>query len=135
MVQEQDIRIPFAECYAMTVKQIRQTRAYKLLTPLGRLNRSGSYRYGNKSTLRKRELCIVLDDPAKYHRKIQRDKDRKRNSGPRKRTTRKGNCVPRRRLPPCNRHPYTNEGLTTTGKDCCYKKRQSNRVRNQRQRD
>jgi hypothetical protein len=135
MVQEKDIRIPYDECMAMTVKQIRQTKAYKLLTPLGKLNRSGSYRYGNKSTLRKRELCIVLDDPQKYHKKIKNLKDRKINAGPRRRSTRKGNCVPKKRLPPCNTQPYVNQGLTTTGKDCCYKKQQSDRVRNQRKRD
>ena len=57
MKKKQDVRIPYETCMKMTVREIRRSREYKLLTPLGKLNKSGAYHYGKKSTMRKSELC------------------------------------------------------------------------------
>lgn len=127
-----DIRLPYEICIKMTVKQIKQTEEYKSLTPLGKKNRSGAYKYGNKSTMRKEQLCRALDNPKKYQMKIKELKAQKKNAGTRKRETRKGEClVPKRKLP-CNTSQYPHEGYTTTGKKCCYKKKQSEKVKRKR---
>ena len=127
--RRKDIRLPYEICIGMTVKQIRQTEEYKSLTPLGKRNRSGAYKHGNKSTMRKEELCRALDNPAKYQMKIKELKEKKKNAGKRKRASRKGECsVPKRKLP-CNTEEYPHEGLTTTGKKCCYKKKQSRKTK------
>ena len=134
MSQEHDIRLPYEQCIRMTVKQIRQTREYKLLTPFGILNKSGTYRYGNKSTMRKQELCKALDNPAEYHKKMRRLKDRKINASNRERGVRHprtGNCTPKKRLPPCRTNAYPYEGRVKSrdesvrGDKCCYKKRRN----------
>ena len=109
-------------CMGMTVKQIRQTSEYKGLTPLGKQNKSGSYRYGHKSTMRKAELCRVLNDPQMYHSQMAELKSQKKNAGPRKRASRKGSCLVARRKTPCDDRVYKFEGVTTTGEKCCFKK-------------
>ena len=109
-------------CTGMTVKQIRKTPEYKGLTPLGKANKSGSYRYGNKSTMRKADLCRVLNDPQSYHTQIAQLKSQKKNAGPRKRSSRKGQCLVEKRKIPCNDTTYQFEGVTMTGEKCCYKK-------------
>jgi len=109
-------------CMGMTVKQIRKTPEYKGLTPLGKQNKSGSYRYGHKSTMRKAELCRVLNDPQMYHTQMAELKSQKKNAGPRKRSSRKGQCLVEKRKIPCNDLTYKFEGVTMTGEKCCYKK-------------
>ena len=120
-----DQRLPLAECTGMTVKQIRKTKQYRGLTPLGKINVSGSYRYGFKSYMRKDELCEALSNPKLYHEKIAKLKRQKRNAGPRQRTTRRGLCLVKARKPPCNTSAYSFQGYTTTGLNCCYKRKMS----------
>ena len=112
-------------CLGMTVKQIKRTPEYKGLTPLGKQNKSGSYKHGNKSTMRKANLCEALSNPQKYHLKIAKLKSLKKNAGPRKRATRTGACLVAKRKVPCNNSVYKYQGITTTGSACCYKKKQS----------
>ena len=109
-------------CLGMTVKQIRKTPEYKGLTPLGKQNKSGSYRYGNKSTMRKADLCRVLNDPQSYHTQMAELKSQKKNAGPRKRASRTGMCLVEKRRIPCNDKVYKFEGVTMTAEKCCYKK-------------
>lgn len=123
-----DKKLQEGTCLGMTVKQIKQTQEYKGLTPLGKRNKSGTYRYGNKSTMRKAELCEALSNPEKYHLKIGKLKSLKKNAGPRKRPTRTGACLVAKRKIPCNDSVYKFEGLTTTGARCCYKKQQSEKT-------
>ena len=132
MAQRKDIRLPLDQCQGMTLKQIRRSIEYKSLTPLGKKNRSGSYRYGNKSYLRKTELCRVLDNPSSYHTQVKNAKKVKKNMGPRKRKTRKGDCLVAIRKLPCNGPVYQHRGLTTTGKQCCFKRKQSKKVTDKR---
>ena len=127
-----DKRLPLAKCMDMTLKQIRNSIEYKGLTPLGKSNRSGSYRYGNKSYLRKDQLCRVLDNPSSYHNRVKVAKKSKKNMGPRKRVTRKGACLVAARKLPCNGRVYKHRGLTTTGEACCYKNKQSKKVMDKR---
>lgn len=122
-----DLRLPYDVCKKMSVKKIRQTKEYASLTPGGVKNSSGHYRYGNKSTMNKEELCKSLDNPKAYHAKIAADIKKGKNSGPRKRSTRKGDCPVHRNKKECVA-PHANKGLTTTGKPCCYKKKQSEAV-------
>ena len=63
---QKDKKLPYSDCIRMTVRQIRQTDEYKGLTPLGKQNTSGSYHYGNKSTMKKEDLCRALDNPKTY---------------------------------------------------------------------
>ena len=109
-------------CSGMTMKQIKKSPEYKGLTPLGKQNKSGSYRYGHKSTMRKAELCRVLNDPQTYHSQMAELKSQKKNAGPRKRASRKGACLVAKRKIPCNDTTYKFEGVTMTGEKCCYKK-------------
>ena len=132
MAQRKDIRLPLGQCHGMTLKQIRSSIEYKSLTPLGKKNTSGSYRYGNKSYLRKAELCKVLDNPSSYHSKVKVAKKAKKNLGPRKRKTRKGDCLVAERKIPCNGPLFKHKGLTTTGEDCCFKRKQSKKVTDKR---
>jgi len=127
-----DKRLPLAQCEGMTVKQIRKTPEYKGLTPLGKLNVSGSYRYGHKSTMRKSELCRVLDNPSLYHTEMRALKSQKKTSGPRKRDTRKGLCLVAKRKIPCTDSVYKFQGVTTTGQACCYKKQMKQKTINKR---
>ena len=117
-----DKRLPMSVCSGMTVKQIRKSKEYKGLTPLGKQNASGSYRYGHKSTMRKADLCRVLDNPSLYHRAMKELKSQKKNAGPRKRTTRKGECLVEARKIPCTGPVFKFQAVTTTGKACCFKK-------------
>ena len=122
-----DKRLPLDMCMKMTIKEIRATKEYASLTPLGKKNKSGAYKYGNKSYLNKKPLCEALDNPSGYQAKILDLKLQKKNAGPRKRSTRKGKCPAKRNKKKCPAsHPH--KGLTTTGKSCCYKKKQSAKV-------
>ena len=120
-----DKRLSEARCLAMTVKKIKQTKEYKGLTPLGKLNKSGTYHYGNKSTMKKAELCEALNNPRNYHKKNASLKQKKINAGQRKRATRKGECLVAKRKVPCNDPVYKHQGVTTTGKPCCFKNKMS----------
>lgn len=123
---------------------LKETEAYKKLSPFGTYrNESGKYNYGNKSYLNKRELCIVLMNPENYFNKNKKEceidkkyhKKRESEKKFRIRETRKGKC-PTNRLPnletnecPNEINPdYKHKGKTTTGKDCCYKKKMSRKV-------
>ena len=129
------------KCMSMKLKQIRKTTAYKNLIPYGvgkrkAANPNQKYHFGNKSTMRKGELCEALSQPQQYHRKIRKAYGTgKRKSikptGPRKRYSRTGDCRPYRRKPPC-KAPTKFKGVTTTGKKCCYKKRQSEATKQKR---
>ena len=109
-------------CMGMTMKQLKKSPEYKGLTPLGKQNKSGSYRYGHKSTMRKAELCRVLNDPQTYHSQMAELKSQKKNASGRQRSSRKGACLVAKRKIPCNDKVYKFEGVTTTGDKCCYKK-------------
>lgn len=122
------------ECMTKTLKEIRKTQSYKRLIPYGVGKRKGEnpnqkYHFGNKSTMRKAELCEALSNPKKYHMKLKKaygDGKKKsiKNTGPRKRYSRTGDCRPYRRKPPC-KGDKPHKGVTTTGEACCYKKKQS----------
>lgn len=127
-----DIRLPYAICSAMTVREIRRTKEYRALTPLGVKNASGAYKHGNKSTMKKEPLCRALDNPEKYHTQIKKLISQKKNAGPRKRETRKGLCLAPKRKTPCSDPAFPYKGLTTTGKNCCYKKKQSKKTMKKR---
>lgn len=127
-----DIRLPYTICSAMTVREIRRTKEYRSLTPLGVKNVSGSYKHGNKSTMKKESLCRALDNPEKYHNEIKNLISQKKNAGPRKRKTRKGLCLVPKRKPPCSDSKFSHKGLTTTGRSCCYKKKQSEKTMKKR---
>lgn len=129
------------KCMSMTVKEIRKSTAYKQLIPFGVGNRKSAnpknkYHFGNKSTLRKAPLCEALNNPKQYHAKLKKayadgKKQNIKNTGPRKRYSRTGDCRPYRRKPPC-KDPTPHKGVTTTGKNCCYKKRQSEDTKRKR---
>lgn len=126
-----DKKLSLDKCLSMKISEIRQTTEYAALTPLGKKNKSGHYKYGNKSYLNKKELCLALDDPLAYHAKILELKNAKKNAGPRKRKTRTGSCPTKRKIPCKDKsHPYP--GLSTTGKPCCYKVKQSKKVTEKR---
>lgn len=120
-----DKRLPEARCLGMTVKQIKKTKEYKGLTPQGKLNKSGTYHYGNKSSMKKAELCEALNNPRNYHKKIASLKKKKINAAKRKRPTRKGECLVAKRKVPCKDPVYKHQGVTTTGKPCCFKNKMS----------
>lgn len=122
-----DLRLPYNACKEMTIKEIRNTKEYASLTPLGQKNVTGKYRFGNKSYLNKEKLCQALDNPVAYQKKIKELKKKSVNAGPRKRSTREGNCPVHRDMKVCP-PSHANKGLTTTGKPCCYKKQQSEKV-------
>lgn len=125
--QVKDLRLPYNTCKEMTIKEIRKTKEYASLTPLGQKNKTGKYRFGNKSYLSKEKLCQALDNPKAYQKKIKELKKKNVNAGPRKRSTREGKCPVHRDNKVCHgTHPH--KGLTTTGKPCCYKKKQSEKV-------
>ena len=123
-----DMRLSQHVCENMTVKQIRQTPQYKGLTPLGRRNVSGSYRYGHKSTMKKSELCKVLANPSLYHSENLKLKDEKKPYGARKRASRKGECNVVARKVPCEGQVYKHRGVTTTGEACCFKRKMSKKT-------
>ena len=119
-------------CESMTVKQIRASKQYKGLTPLGKQNKSGSYRYGHKSTMRKAELCRVLANPSLYHSANIKLKGEKKPYGARKRSSRKGECLVEKRKIPCNDPVYKYQAVTTTGRPCCFKKQMKQKTINKR---
>lgn len=131
-----NLRIPYNQCKEMTLKQIRNTPQYKKLSPLGKINKSGTYHYGNKSSANKEELCKIMDNPVKYQQRMIQNKSLKKNSSKRKRATRKGECLyPVARKPVAgkcktNKFPYL--GLTTEAKKCCYKRKQSEKTMKKR---
>ena len=127
-----DLRLTYDECVRMSVRDIRQTEEYKRLTPLGKYNTSGTYHYGNKSRMRKHDLCTALDNPKKYHEYIQTLKVDKRNAATRKRSTRKGLCLTKKRQVPCDGGDFPHKGLTSTGQECCFKKKQSKKTMDKR---
>ena len=114
---------------------LKETLAYKSLSPFGTYqNANGKYNYGNKSYLRKADLCKVLMNPESYFDKnikeCKKDKKyhRKRpaNKKNRVRVSRKGLCPPKRK-PKNDNCPndislqHVHKRNTTTGNDCCYK--------------
>jgi hypothetical protein len=129
------------ECNQKTLKQIRKSRAYRNLIPFGvgkrrKANPNQKYHFGNKSTMRKAELCEALSNPKAYHKKLKKayadgKKNNIKNTGPRKRYSRTGECRPYRRKPPCEA-PTPYEGITTAATPCCYKKKQSEATKNKR---
>lgn len=122
-----DKRLPYEDCMLMSIRDIRQTKEYASLTPMGKKNDTGKYRFGNKSYMNKKDLCKALNDPDAYHKKIEDLKKKGENAGPRKRPTREGECPVHRNKKECMA-PHPHKGLTTTGKSCCYKKKQSDKV-------
>jgi len=120
---------------------LKDTIAYKSLSPFGTYkNLNGNYNYGNKSYLKKKDLCNVLMNPESYFDKNIKDceKDKKyhenREIGQKNRirSTRKGICPPKR-LPKNDDCPndisldHVFKGKTTTNNDCCYKKQQKSK--------
>lgn len=114
---------------------LKDTLAYKKLSPFGTYqNANGKYNYGNKSYLRKADLCKVLMNPESYFEKnikeCKKDKKyhRKRpaNKKNRVRVSRKGLCPPKRK-PKNDNCPndislqHIHKRGTTTDVPCCYK--------------
>lgn len=114
---------------------LKETLAYKSLSPFGTYqNANGKYNYGNKSYLRKADLCKVLMNPESYFEKNIKEckkdkkyhKKRPANKKNRVRETRKGLC-PKKRKPKNDNCPndislqHIHKRDTTTGNDCCYK--------------
>jgi len=114
---------------------LKETKAYKALSPFGTYqNASGKYNYGNKTYLKKADLCKVLMNPESYFeqniKQCKKDKKyhKKRQQGNKNRVrpTRKGLC-PKKRKPKNNNCPndislqHIHKGKTTTNNDCCYK--------------
>ena len=130
---------------------LKDTEAYKNLSPFGTYQtNSGKYNYGNKSYLKKKELCKVLMNPKNYFRKnaaeCRKDKKyhekRPAEKKNRIRKTRKGECPNKRKPDPSTndcpnpQNPdYLHKGLTTTGKDCCYKRKMGKKTMNKRRKD
>lgn len=128
---------------------LKDTEAYKKLSPFGTYQtNTGKYNYGNKSYLKKKELCLVLMNPKMYFKKNKKEckKDKKyhekrpNEKKNRVRQSRKGMCPNKRKTDVNDNCPGTDEsfkfkGLTTTGKDCCYKKKMSRKVLNRRRTD
>ena len=122
------------KCMNKTLKQIRKSEAYHNLIPFGvgkrrSANPNKKYHFGSKSTMRKQELCEALSNPKAYHNKLKKaygtgKRKQIKNTGRRKRFSRTGDCRPYKRKPPC-KGSKKNEGVTTTGQPCCYKKKQS----------
>ncbi len=146
------------ECQSLTLKQIRQTQAYKGLTPFpGSSNESGTYKFGNKSTANKEVLCTYLNDPGVYHDAVRKAISDGKKMGKRARIRydnsiqvnkdRIGKCVPKFREPfivkgrkSCkdNKDPDTGKsfshvGLTSVGEKCCFQRKQSEGIKKQRQ--
>ena len=129
-------KIPYSVCMKMTLKEIRKTPKYKSLSPLGKINKSGTYKYGNKSSANKEELCRIMNNPQKYQEKVKKNKSKGVNSSKRKRSTRKGLCLVAARKIPCKTTgKFKYEGVTTIGKRCCYKKEMSKKTREKRLRN
>tara|TARA_B110000285_G_C15125937_1_gene620260 strand:+ start:2298 stop:2951 length:654 start_codon:yes stop_codon:yes gene_type:complete len=120
---------------------LKDTAAYKALSPFGTYkNVNGKYNYGNKSYLKKKDLCNVLMNPQSYFDKNIKEckkdkkyhKKRETNKKNRIRSTRKGICPPKR-LPKNDNCPndislgHVFKGKTTTNNDCCYKKQRKSK--------
>ena len=127
-----------------TLKEIRKTKAYKMLIPYKvgkrkKANPNQKYHFGYKSTMRKDELCEALSNPKAYHKKLRKaygtgKKPDIKSLGPRKRFSRKGDCRPYRRKPPCS-GSTPHKGITTTAKPCCYKRKQSEKTQAKRRKN
>ena len=130
---------------------LKDTEAYKNLSPFGTYQtESGKYNYGNKSYLKKKDLCKVLMNPQIYFEKNKKDcmKDKKYHKKKpnimknRIRKSRKGNC-PNKRKPnpitntcPNSENPdFKHMGLTTTGKECCYKRKMGKKTLEKRRKN
>lgn len=121
---------------------LKDTEAYKNLSPFGTYqNESGKYNYGSKSYLKKKELCQVLMNPKLYFEKNTKEckKDKKYHKKRpvekknRIRASRKGMCPNERKPDSSSNCPGINKdfqfkGLTTTGKDCCYKRKMAKKT-------
>lgn len=127
---------------------LKDTEAYKKLSPFGTYEtKTGKYNYGNKSYLNKRDLCKVLMNPEIYFEKnieeCKKDKKfhkkREEEEKNRIRPSRKGQCPSKREPNPiskeCETEEYQFKGITTTGKDCCYKKKMTKKTINKRQKN
>lgn len=122
-------------CKQMTLKQLRQTALYKNLhyDPQNRPSWSGKKgsRFGKKSYLSKGELCKYLNNPKQYFTDLDKTYANKKRAGPRIRKTRAGDCIPKSRVPinnNCNSNgEFKHPGKTSSGIDCCYKKKQKNK--------
>jgi len=117
-----DIRLPYSKCMNMTFREIKKSKEYAVLTPLGIYHPSRAYHEGHKSTMRKKALCDALNDPKKYHKLNKRLKDQNKPYGDRVRATRKGLCLIKSRKLPCTGE-YKYKGLTSTDQECCYKRK------------
>ena len=64
------LKLNFKGCMTLTVKQLKNTYAYKNLyyDPKSRVRAPIGAKYGNKSYLRKADLCKYLADPNLYKR-------------------------------------------------------------------
>lgn len=137
----------FQECKDSTLKQIRRSSAYRQLIPYrhpGRKGKNpGKAHFGNKSSLRKEELCRALDNPKNYHKKLIKNygtgkRKTMKNSAPRKRFSRTGLCLPlsgkNKRTAPC-KGKFPHVGITTTAKKCCYAKPQSAKTKQLRKKN
>ena len=127
------------QCHSLTLLQIKKTTAYKNLTPIaGQKNKSNVYRFGRKSTANKEDLCKYLANPALYHKIVAKSIRSGKKMNPKRDRTGKriGLCRPLKRMPKKNscKHVqgFNNLGLTTTGSKCCFKRRQSDKIREQR---
>ena len=130
MTDYSKMRIPYSECKKMTLKEIRSSKQYKLLNPLGYINTSGTYKYGNKSSMRKDELCKALDNPKRYQKKALASKKKKKNMSKRKRSTRASKSLyPVSRKPirgECKSDEFPHLRLMKNGKTpCCYKRKKA----------
>ena len=140
--------LSYDDCMSLTLKDIRQLKAYQELTPSAntkmRKSGKGVYRFGCKSTASKHKLCLFLSNPETYY-EIVKEANEKKTPEDRKlyklrdRTGQRiGLCVPKIRLPSddgeCDKHPdYIFKGLTTTGEKCCFKRKQSDKIRKERE--
>ena len=83
------------KCMTKTLKEIRKSSAYKKLIPYGvgsrkSANPNQKYHFGNKSTMKKGQLCEALSNPKSYHSKLKKaygtgKKKQIKNTGTRKR--------------------------------------------------
>lgn len=139
--------LSYNDCMSLTLQNIRKTSAYKELTPSPRINirkeGKGVYRFGCKSTASKQKLCTFLSNPQIYYdvvenaNKQRKIKDRKLYKKRDRTGQRIGLCIPKKRHPTpsgaCSKDKdYTHKGLTTTGVDCCFKRKQSTKIREER---
>lgn len=139
--------LSYNDCMSLTLKNIRQTLAYQQLTPSANTNirdeGKGVYRFGCKSTASKQRLCTFVSNPQIYYDVVEsannkrKPKERKLYNKRDRTGQRVGLCVPTKRQLSSNglcdkNNEYTYKGLTTTGSDCCFKRKQSSKIKEQR---